>query len=86
MQPEARYVLAYGYDFGWTTNVPVDEFLSADALVAIRHDGEPIAVEHGGPARLIVPRLYAWKSANGSAVCSSWTAMSRVSGSATGTI
>ena len=61
--PEAKFVLAYGYDYGWTTNLPVDEFLAEDALVAILHDGEPIALEHGGPARLIVPRLYAWKSA-----------------------
>lgn len=61
--PEAKYVLAYGYDQGWTTNLPLDEFLAEDALVAITHDGEPLEVEHGGPARLIVPRLYAWKSA-----------------------
>lgn len=61
--PEAKYVVAYGYDYGWTTNLPVDEFLAEDALVAILHDGEPISLEHGGPARLIVPRLYAWKSA-----------------------
>jgi len=61
--PGARYVLAYGYDSGWTTNLPVEDFLSADALVAFRHDGEPLEVEHGGPARLIVPQLYAWKSA-----------------------
>ena len=40
-----------------------NDFLAEDALVAILHDGEPIATEHGGPARLIVPRLYAWKSA-----------------------
>jgi DMSO/TMAO reductase YedYZ molybdopterin-dependent catalytic subunit len=63
LKPEARYVLAYGYDYGWTTNMPVDEFLSEDALVAISHDGEPLSAEHGGPARLIVPKLYAWKSA-----------------------
>jgi DMSO/TMAO reductase YedYZ molybdopterin-dependent catalytic subunit len=61
--PETKYVLAYGYDFGWTTNLPVDEFLAEDALVAVLHDGEPISIEHGGPARLIVPQLYAWKSA-----------------------
>jgi DMSO/TMAO reductase YedYZ molybdopterin-dependent catalytic subunit len=61
--PTARFVLAYGYDFGWTTNMPLDEFLVDDALVAITHDAEPITAEHGGPARLIVPRLYAWKSA-----------------------
>jgi DMSO/TMAO reductase YedYZ molybdopterin-dependent catalytic subunit len=63
LKPEARFVLAYGYDYGWTTNLPVDEFLSPDALVAISHDGEPLSAEHGGPARLIIPKLYAWKSA-----------------------
>jgi DMSO/TMAO reductase YedYZ molybdopterin-dependent catalytic subunit len=61
--PEARYALAYGVDGGWTTNMPLDDFLAEDALVAFLHDGEPIPVEHGGPARLIVPQLYAWKSA-----------------------
>jgi DMSO/TMAO reductase YedYZ molybdopterin-dependent catalytic subunit len=58
-----RYVLAYGYDGGWATNMPVEDFLAEDALVAVLHDGEPIPLEHGGPARLIVPQLYAWKSA-----------------------
>src|SRR5437879_497096 len=60
---EARFVLVHGYDRGWTTNLPLDDFLAEDALVATHHDGEPISEEHGGPARLIVPRLYAWKSA-----------------------
>ena len=61
--PGAGFVMVYGYDRGWTTNLPLEDFLAADALVAILHDGEPIPPEHGGPARLIVPRLYAWKSA-----------------------
>ena len=61
--PDAHFVLAHGYDGGWTTNMPLDAFLAEDALVAFLHDGEPISTEHGGPARLIVPRLYAWKSA-----------------------
>src|SRR5689334_7770123 len=61
--PAAQFVVAHGYDGGWTTNLPLVHFLAADALVALVHDGEPLAVEHGGPARLIVPRLYAWKSA-----------------------
>jgi DMSO/TMAO reductase YedYZ molybdopterin-dependent catalytic subunit len=59
----ARYVMVHGNDRGWTTNLPLADFLAEDALVAILHDGEPITPEHGGPARLIVPRLYAWKSA-----------------------
>jgi DMSO/TMAO reductase YedYZ molybdopterin-dependent catalytic subunit len=63
LQPEARFVVAYGHDFGWTTNLSVDDFLAGDALVAMLHEGEPIDLEHGGPARLIIPRLYAWKSA-----------------------
>jgi len=63
IKEEARFVLVHGRDGGWTTNLPLDDFLAGDALVALRHDGEPLGVEHGGPARLIVPRLYAWKSA-----------------------
>lgn len=61
--PDAQYVLAHGYDGGWTTNLPLSDFLAEDALVAISHDGEPLSLEHGGPARLVVPQLYAWKSA-----------------------
>jgi len=61
--PAAAFVLAHGYDRGFTTNLPLAEFLAEDALVAVLHDGEPLSLDHGGPARLIVPRLYAWKSA-----------------------
>jgi DMSO/TMAO reductase YedYZ molybdopterin-dependent catalytic subunit len=61
--PEAAFVLAQGYDYGFTTNVPLADFLAEDALIAISHDGAPLSPDHGGPARLIVPRLYAWKSA-----------------------
>ncbi|MEO7649744.1 MAG: sulfite oxidase-like oxidoreductase, partial [Bryobacteraceae bacterium] len=60
---EAQFALAHGYDYGFSTNLPLSDFLAEDALVAFLHDGEPISPEHGGPARLIVPRLYAWKSA-----------------------
>lgn len=61
--PEARYVVVGGYDRGWSTNLPLGNFLAEDTLVAILHDGEAISPEHGGPARLVVPRLYGWKSA-----------------------
>jgi DMSO/TMAO reductase YedYZ molybdopterin-dependent catalytic subunit len=61
--PGARYVLVQAYDSGWTTNLPLEDFLGEDALVATHHDGQPLTPEHGGPARLVVPRLYGWKSA-----------------------
>lgn len=62
-KPEAKYVLLHGYDYGWTTNLPLEDFLSEDALIATHHDGKPLDPEHGGPARAVVPLLYAWKSA-----------------------
>lgn len=62
-KPSARFALVHGYDEGWTTNMPLSAFLEQDALVALTHDGESLSAEHGGPARLIVPQLYAWKSA-----------------------
>jgi DMSO/TMAO reductase YedYZ molybdopterin-dependent catalytic subunit len=63
VRPEARFVTVHGYDRGWTTNLPLEDFLAEDSIVATLHDGEPLSLEHGAPARLIVPRLYAWKSA-----------------------
>ncbi|OAI57463.1 oxidoreductase [Planctomyces sp. SCGC AG-212-M04] len=63
VKPQAKYVIASGYDSAWTTNLPLKEFDQEDALVADRHDGELLHPDHGGPVRLIVPRLYAWKSA-----------------------
>ena len=63
IKPEAKFVVASAYDFGWTTNVPIEYFLKEDSLLAWSHDGAPIPPEHGGPVRLIIPQLYAWKSA-----------------------
>lgn len=63
VKANARFVLACGYDYGWTTNLPIEHFLAEDALVAFRHNGEMLTAEHGGPARLVIPQLYAWKSA-----------------------
>ncbi|HUQ68989.1 MAG TPA: sulfite oxidase-like oxidoreductase [Planctomycetaceae bacterium] len=63
VKAEARYLIATGYDDGWTTNMPLADFHQEDVLIADTHDGAPLSCDHGGPVRLIVPRLYAWKSA-----------------------
>src|SRR5437868_338416 len=47
---------------GYTANVPLADLLRANVLFAFEHDGTPLAPEHGGPLRLVVPHLYAWKS------------------------
>jgi DMSO/TMAO reductase YedYZ molybdopterin-dependent catalytic subunit len=48
---------------GYTTNVPVEDMADGKAMVATRYEGRPLDPEHGGPARLLVPHLYFWKSA-----------------------
>jgi len=68
IKPEARYVLLHSHDRieghgAWTTNLPLEAFLGEDCLFATHHDGQPLSLEHGGPCRVVVPRLYFWKSA-----------------------
>ena len=63
VKPAARFVIAEGSDGGWTTNMPLNDFQQMDVILADTHDDVPISDEHGGPVRLVVPRLYAWKSA-----------------------
>jgi DMSO/TMAO reductase YedYZ molybdopterin-dependent catalytic subunit len=58
----AEYVTAFS-DGGYTTNLPVADVTGGRAWVAYEYDGEPLHPEHGGPARLLVPHLYFWKSA-----------------------
>ncbi len=64
VQPHAaaNHVILHSYD-DYTTNVTLEHFADADCLLAHSHDGQPISREHGGPARLIIPKFYFWKSA-----------------------
>jgi DMSO/TMAO reductase YedYZ molybdopterin-dependent catalytic subunit len=56
------YVIAHS-DGGYTTNLPIQDTLGGQAWIAFGFDGRPLEPEHGGPARLLVPHLYFWKSA-----------------------
>ncbi len=59
---DCEYTMAHSYG-GYTTNVPFEDLLDGKAWVAHQFDGKALAPEHGGPARLLVPHLYFWKSA-----------------------
>lgn len=61
VQPRARHVMVHA-EHGYTSNLPLADFLRPTTIFAFRHDGEPLAPEHGYPLRLVVPHLYAWKS------------------------
>ena len=60
-RPEARFVSMTSYD-GYTTNLTLEAFAAADVMVAHSWEGAPITRQHGGPVRLVLPRLYFWKS------------------------
>ena len=62
VETDYEYTMAHSYG-GYTTNVPLDDLLDGKAWIAFEFDGEPLDPEHGGPARLLVPHLYFWKSA-----------------------
>lgn len=61
-RPEARFVLAHS-STGYTTNLPLEDVTGGRAWVVWEAEGKPLTPEHGGPARLLVPHLYFWKSA-----------------------
>ena len=60
--PSATHVVAYSHT-GYTTNLPIGDITGGKAWVAFTVDGQPLSRDHGGPARLLVPHLYFWKSA-----------------------
>ena len=62
LETAAEYVVQF-CDGGYTTNLPLEDVTGGKAWVAFAYDGEPLAPEHGGPARMLVPHLYFWKSA-----------------------
>ena len=62
LDPKAAFLTAYSFE-GYTTNLPLADVVNGQAFVAYEYDGKPITPEHGGPARLLVPHLYFWKSA-----------------------
>ena len=62
VDPHGAYAMAFSYG-GYTTNLALDDLTDGKAWVVTEHEGEPLPREHGGPARLLVPHLYFWKSA-----------------------
>jgi YD repeat-containing protein len=62
VETSASFALAESYG-GYTTNLPLEDLTDGKAWIAFRYDGEELEAEHGGPARLLVPHLYLWKSA-----------------------
>lgn len=62
LKPEARYIMLH-CEGGYTTNLSLEQFLDDDAIFAYRRNGRDLDPDHGWPLRLVVPKLYAWKSA-----------------------
>ena len=62
IEGDAAYVMAHSYG-DYTTNLPVEDVIDGKAWIAFAYDGNALEPEHGGPARLLVPHLYFWKSA-----------------------
>ena len=62
VETAAEYAMVHSYG-GYTTNLPLQDLLDGQSWIAYRFDGDDLAPEHGGPARLLVPHLYLWKSA-----------------------
>jgi DMSO/TMAO reductase YedYZ molybdopterin-dependent catalytic subunit len=59
---KAKFVMVH-CEYGFSTNLPIDDFFADDCLFALKHNGQDLTPDHGYPVRLVVPQLYAWKSA-----------------------
>jgi DMSO/TMAO reductase YedYZ molybdopterin-dependent catalytic subunit len=62
ISPAAKFVIIHGTP-SFTTNLSLSDFFGTDVLLATRHNNQPITADHGAPVRLVIPRLYFWKSA-----------------------
>jgi DMSO/TMAO reductase YedYZ molybdopterin-dependent catalytic subunit len=62
VRPEAKFVMVHAAP-DYTTNLALDELVDDDVLLALKHKGQDLTPDHGGPCRLVVPKLYFWKSA-----------------------
>lgn len=60
--PKSTHVLVHAWN-NWSTNLTLEDFFQEDVVFATEYDGKPVTADHGGPVRLVVPRLYFWKSA-----------------------
>jgi len=60
-KPEAKFVLQHA-DPDYTTNTAIEDLVDDDVILALKHDGRDLEPDHGGPMRLILPKLYLWKS------------------------
>jgi DMSO/TMAO reductase YedYZ molybdopterin-dependent catalytic subunit len=62
IKPEAKYVMLYSDYWQYSANLSLDDFMAEDVIFAVKHDELALKPEHGAPVRLVVPRLYFWKS------------------------
>ncbi|WP_420831458.1 sulfite oxidase-like oxidoreductase [Paenibacillus sacheonensis] len=62
IKPEAKYVMLHA-EHGWTTNLPIADFMRETSFFGLKHNGALLTPEHGYPLRMVVPHLYFWKSA-----------------------